>query len=122
MTKTSLIVLLGLISSCANIFSGNPERKLQTQVHAQINEKASQFRQCALDHKLFKAINSNRVRMVLFLDINSKGGVEKFKLDNAKYSEKFTDCIFNTVELISFPKFDSHEIISVEQPFIFSKK
>jgi len=122
MTKYFPYLLVFLLTSCAFIFNGNKERKLQTQIHAQISEKAAEFRQCAVQNQLFKQFDKKRIRVVLFLEISANGAVEKFKLDDSKYPEKFTDCIFNTIELIAFPKFDSHELLTIEQPFIFSKK
>lgn len=120
--KIQLIFMLFLISSCSFIYSGNKERKLQTKIVSKITEKASKFGQCAKKTKLFDELDQKRVRVVLFLDINANGAVEKFKLDGNDYPEPFTSCVFETVELINFPRFDSHEVIKVEQPFVFSKK
>jgi hypothetical protein len=122
MKRISLLLFFVLANSCAFIYTGNSERELQTKIHAKITEKAPRFRQCALDSKLFTQLNNKRVRIVLFLEISPAGAVEKFKLDKTEYPEKFSNCIFNTIELIAFPKFDSHEILKIEQPFIFSKK
>lgn len=121
-TKIHLISALFILTSCSFIYSGNKERKLQTKIVSQITEKASKFGQCATNTKLFDELDKKRVRVVLFLDINSNGAVEKFKLDGNEYPEPFTNCVFQTIELISFPKFDSHEVLKVEQPFVFSKK
>lgn len=115
-------VILFVLTSCANIFSGNKERKLQTEVISKINEKIPDFSKCAKATDVFSALNKKRIRVVLHLDIKPTGLVEKFKLDNTNYPENFTNCFFNTVELIQFPKFDSHELLKIEQPFVFTKK
>lgn len=120
LTSTFLTVLL--LSSCAQIFSGNKERKLQTEILARINEKAPSFGQCAKKSAVFDKLDKKRIRVVLFLNIKPNGSVEKFKLDGNNYPEDFTNCFFQTVELIQFPKFDSHELIKIEQPFVFNKK
>lgn len=98
------------------------ERVIQTEILQKLSQNAPQLAECAKRNKLFEAVGSERVRVVMHLSINSDRQVEKFKLDNPSYPETFVNCAFQVVDLISFPQIENHELLEVEQPFIFSKK
>ena len=122
MYKTLLIVPILLLNSCAFIYSGNKERKLQTEIIRLITAKNSDYAKCAKNFKIFKHFDEKRIRIVLYVDINIQGNIEKFKLDDRSYPEEFTNCIFQNVELIKFPKNEEHQLVKIEQAFIFTKK
>lgn len=117
-------IFLGLLlfTSCSLIPERSRERQIQTDIIASLTEKSSQFANCVSDNKLFDKFNVKRIRIVLFLSIDSNGQVEKFRLDEQKYPNEFSECMFKVVDTTVFPKIKSHEIIELEQPFIFSKK
>lgn len=119
-------ILFGLLAiqftSCAFIYSGNNERKTQTKLVQKINAKAKDFAKCAKESDIFKKLEMSRVPVTLYLEIEKSGSLSKFQLDNKNYPSEFIDCVFNTVELIQFPKLESHDLIKLEQPFVFSSK
>ena len=116
------VILVFLLSSCS-LFSGRErERKIQTEIISRLNAKSAQFASCAKQTKIFDHFKQQRVRVVLHLSINSEGQIEKFKLDGKDYPNEFSECIYQIADLIRFPKVDNHELIELEQPFIFSKK
>lgn len=98
------------------------DRKIQTEILSKISLKASELAYCAKKSDLFKKFKRDRIRVVMYLSINSEAQVEKFKLDDKPYPEDFANCAFNIIDLIAYPRVKSHELIEVEQPFIFSKK
>ena len=112
------IILLANLSSCAFIYSGNKQRKEQTEIIRLIKEKNRDFAQCAKKTDIFKQLDQKRVPV----EVNKDAVLEKFKLDDKKYPGEFTDCLFDVVELIQFPKSTEFELIKVEQPFIFKAK
>ena len=67
-------------------------------------------------------MKQERIRVVITLAINSNGEVEKFKLDKVTYPNGLSECFFTTIDLIAFPKFESHDLVELDQPIIFSKK
>lgn len=117
-----LITILILISSCTIFPERARERKIQSEIVSKLTNKSKKFSKCSRRSKIFNHFDSDRIRVVLHLSINSKGNVERFKLDDKNYPEKFANCIFKIVDLIKFPKIKNHEIIELEQPFIFSKE
>ncbi len=120
--KNLLLILVSLcIISCAQFENRKKERELQTQILNKLNEKTSLFSQCTKKAKIFDLFKNERIRVVLNISINSNGEVEKFKLDNKNYPEDYSMCMYNIVDLISFPKIDKHELIVLKQPFIFRK-
>ncbi len=115
------ISLVLILSSCS-LFLSKRERVIQTEILQKLAQKGSQLAQCAKENKLFEKYDSDRVRVVMFLSINSEKQLEKFKLDKPDYPEEFVNCAFQVVDLISYPKIENHELLEIEQPFIFSKK
>lgn len=120
--KICYLTLTFLFISCSIFPHRARERKIQSDIVSKISGKAPNLSACAKKHKIFDHLKQERIRVVLYLSINNKGLVEKFKLDEKEYSESFTECMFKVVDLISFPKIKNHELIELEQPFIFSKK
>lgn len=118
----SSILILLILGGCSLFSKNSRERKIQTTIIKSISSKSKQLSKCAKDSSLFTELDKTRVRVVLHLAINSQGQIEKFKLDNKNYPEDFSECVFKIVDLIVFPKIKNHEVIELEQPFIFSKK
>jgi hypothetical protein len=117
-----LIMMMFVLSSCS-LFSKNDEkRKLQTNILTLLNSNAGKFAKCAKKSELFKILKQDRARVVMLLSIRPNGQVESFKLDNSEYPAIFTECIFNIIDLLSFPKNNLNKIVELEQPFIFSNK
>jgi hypothetical protein len=98
------------------------EKDIQNEILSNLTEKSPQFSDCLKSNQLFKKFNTKRIKLVIFLTIDSKGHIEKFNLDEKKYPNLFSECIFNVVSTISFPKIKNHELIELQQPFIFSLK
>ena len=117
-----LIFGLIFLSSCTLVTDRNRERQLQTDIVAGITQEAPKLSQCAQDNNVFDLFKLDRLNMTLFLSINSDGQIGKFKLDKRKYPESFSECVYKVVNQVKFPKIKSHEVIELEQPFIFSKK
>ena len=97
-------------------------RDLQSQIYNSISSKNEDFGKCAERSQLYKKLKQDRIRVVLSLDINYNGELEKFQLDDKDYPSDFSDCVFGVLELVNFPKNSQKRIIEVEQPFIFSKR
>jgi hypothetical protein len=38
-----------------------------------------------------------------------------------KFSDKFSDCMFQVTDLIDFPSLEENEVIQLTQPFVFKK-
>ena len=123
MKKLIGLLLLNLIlTGCAFMRESGEHRHLQTEILNKITSKNKQFASCARNSDIYKALGASRVRVVLSLNINKHGELEKFQLDDQSYPMEFSDCVFETLELISFPSNKLDKMIEVEQPFIFSKK
>ena len=114
-------LFMALFTSCS-LFMSKRERVIQTEILQKISSKAPQLAECAKNNELFKQFDSDRVRVVMNIAINSEKQVERFKLDRQDYPEPFVNCAFQIIDLISYPKIENHEVLEVEQPFIFSKK
>jgi hypothetical protein len=111
-----------ILSSCS-LFSKNDEkRKLQTNILSLLNQNSSKFAKCAKKSDLFKILKQERIRVVMLLSISSNGQIESFKLDNSEYPSIFSECVFNVIDLLSFPKNKLNKLVELEQPFIFSNK
>ncbi|MCO4755112.1 MAG: hypothetical protein KC478_11565 [Bacteriovoracaceae bacterium] len=115
-----VLALLFLVS-CSTFHKRDKERDLQSQMLRALNDKSVDFATCAKKHGLFEKLGSDRIRVELILDINSKGQVEKFQIDNQSYSNEFVDCMFSVADLIAFPKLKKGEMVNLTQPFIFSR-
>ena len=115
-----VLALLFLVS-CSTFQERNKERDLQSKMLRALNDKSAEFASCAKKHKLFTKLGNDRIRVELILDINSKGQVEKFQIDNQSYSNEFVDCMFGVADLIAFPKLEKGEMVNLTQPFIFSR-
>lgn len=111
-----------MLVGCAFMRESGKHREIQTEILNNITSKSSDFAKCAEISDVYKALNQDRIRVVLYLNIDKTGELEKFQLDEQEYPAKFADCIFETLELINFPSNSDHDLIEVEQPFIFSKK
>ncbi len=116
------LILTILLSSCSIFKDRSRERKIQTDIISRLNQKADQYAKCAKENKVFQKLKQERLRVILHLSINAQGQIEKFKLDNKPYPNNFSECIFKITDTINFPKIENHELIDLEQPFIFSKK
>lgn len=115
------LICLFLFISCSLVPNRARERQIQTEILANLTEKSENFSSCVKSNDLFNKLNTKRIRVVLELSIDSNGQVSKFKLDDQKYPNEFSECIFNTVDTIIFPKVKNHEVIELQQPFVFSK-
>lgn len=115
-------LLFILLYSCTLLPYSSREREIQTDIVVNIREKSPQFAKCIKSNNLFSKFQKERIRLVVFLAIDSKGHIEKFQLDDKKYPNEFSECIFKVVDSVSFPKIKNNELIELEQPFIFSKK
>jgi hypothetical protein len=123
MTQKILMLLFTFTLISCSIFPQRVrERKIQSEIVSKISAKAPKLSSCARKHKIFQKFKEDRIRVVLSVSINNNGLVEKFKLDDKEYTEGFVECMFKVIDLISFPKIKDHELIDLEQPFIFSKK
>ena len=118
---TSALILITL-SSCAVFNKRDKQRAIQSEIISSLTTKNSDFAQCAKENKLFKLFKTKRIRTVLSLTLNERGQIDSFKLDKKKYPDSFSECVFNIVDLISFPKLNENQQIEFDQPFIFSKK
>lgn len=118
----STIFLISICASCSIFSNNNEHRTYQTKVLASMSEKSTFFAKCAENSDLFDHFARERIRTVIYLSLNKDGGIEKFKLDDKNYPETFTSCVFEALELISFPKTKNHDIVRIVQPFIFSQK
>jgi hypothetical protein len=116
------IFLISICVSCSLFSNNNEHRTYQTKVLANMSEKSVYFSKCAENSDLFDHFARERIRTVIYLSLNKAGGIEKFKLDEKNYPESFTSCVFEALELISFPKTEHHDIVKMVQPFIFSQK
>ena len=114
--------LILILSSCSILPERYRQREIQTEIISKMTEKSPEFSKCIETNQLFTKFNTKRVRIVIFLSIDSRGQIEKFKLDQKKYPNEFSECIFTTLDTVSFPKIKNHELIELEQPFIFSAK
>lgn len=117
-----MFILSLVLSSCSLFKQNTADRELQTKIIKNINAKTGQFAKCAKKTKLFKTLGKERVRTVIYLSLNKSGNVETFKLDDQAYPQDFSECVYEVVELIIFPRNKKHDLIEIEQPFIFSKK
>lgn len=123
MNKLVVLTLVSfVISSCAFMRESGEHRHLQTEILNKITSQNSNFASCAENSNIYKALGVDRVRVVLLLNISKNGELEKFQLDDQEYPTEFADCIFQTLELISFPANKENKLVEIEQPFIFSKK
>ncbi len=98
------------------------QRKIQTEIVSRLSAQSARFAKCAKEADLFKKLKQDRIRVTLHLSINAQGQIEKFKLDDKDYPDTFSECVFKIADVIHFPKIEDHELIELEQPFIFSKK
>lgn len=116
-----LIILLSLVS-CSLLPENSRKRKIQTEVVRTLTDRAPELSKCISENDLFEKFQTDRIRILVYLTINSKGQVEKFKLDEQKYPNEFSECIFQKIDSVSYPKIKEHEVLNLEQPFIFSKE
>jgi hypothetical protein len=119
--KPMKIIVLLFLTSCS-LFMSQRERLIQTEIISKISAKAPLLAKCAKQSQLFEKFQQDRVRVVMTLTINSDQQIERFSLDRTDYPEDFSNCAFQIVDLIAYPSIENHELIKVEQPFIFSKK
>jgi hypothetical protein len=119
-----IITLLSLIAlqSCSIIKNNSQERKIQSKIVNTLNSQSPKLSACAKKANVFKVFNQNRIRVVLYLTIDAKGSLRKFKLDDKIYPDEFANCVFQVVDLSIFPKSEKSQHIEIEQPFIFSEK
>lgn len=122
MTKYITLVFLLFLLSCSLIKQSDENRDIQTKIVNILNSKSPEFSHCAKKSDLFKVFDQNRIRVVLFISIDEKGLLRKFKLDDKIYPESFANCIFQVADLSIFPKLKESQLIEIEQPFIFSEK
>ena len=115
------VLCLFLLTSCS-LFMSKRDRLIQTEILQKLSLKAPQLAECAKRNQLFESLKSKRVRVVMQISINADRQIEKFKMDDPNYPESFVNCAFQIVDLISYPQIENHELLEVEQPFIFSKK
>jgi hypothetical protein len=115
-------ILILVLSSCSLFPTRVRERKIQTEIISKISGSSDQLAKCSKESDLFNKMKIERIRVLLYISINSKGQIEKFKLDDKQYPDDFSECVFKIVDLINFPKIQNNELIELEQPFIFSKK
>ena len=118
---TAFLLILTFFSSCT-LMMNKRERRLQTDIISKINAQAPNLAKCAKSARLFKALDKTRIRVVIDIAIDSNGQIERFKLDEKKYPERYAECIFKVLDIISFPKVEKGEVIELKQPFIFLKK
>ena len=116
------LILVFLLSSCSLLSQNDERRTLQTKILSKLAKNAPKFSECAQNTDVFKDQNAQRLRVVMHLSLSNKGSVESFKLDRSDYSTEFSECLFNVIDLMTFPKNKLGQIIEVEQPFIFSKQ
>jgi superfamily I DNA and RNA helicase len=118
-----LALALALFSSlsCGSFKERTQERELQSKMIRALNEKTPQFASCAKEHDLFERLKEERIRVELILDINSKGQVDRFQIDNQDYPNSFVDCMFKIADMISFPELKRGEVVHLTQPFIFTR-
>lgn len=123
MNRLFFLLLIGIFfTSCAFMRESGEHRSLQTEILNKITSKSSEFAVCAKNGKIYQKLGRSRVRVVLHINIDSHGVLEKFQLDDKEYPSEFADCVFQTLELISFPSNKENKLVDIEQPFIFSKK
>ncbi|MEX0798751.1 MAG: hypothetical protein WD025_04875 [Bacteriovoracaceae bacterium] len=115
------LLLISSLISCGSLRQRNKERDLQSKMIRALNARTPQFAQCAKQHDLFALFGKDRVRVELVLDINARGQVENFQIDDKKYPNSFVDCMFEVADLIPFPRLNKNEMAQLTQPFIFSK-
>ena len=109
------------MTSCSTIVERNKKRALQSDIIRSLNSQNKTFSRCAKATNIFDHFKKERVRVEIQLTLNAKGQIDKFQLDDQNYPNDFVDCLFQTVDLIIFPKLESNEIIELNQPMIFSK-
>ena len=120
--KLLMLPLLIFATSCSILSSRNQERTIQTKVIEKLTAKSEHFESCAINSDLFKKQKTDRIRITLDLIIGQNGELEKFSTSEAYYPEKFTDCLFNIVDQIKFPKLNEGTTLSLTQPFIFVQR
>lgn len=120
--KFNILAILLLLQSCTMLPKRDRARDLQTDIIAKLSEKTPQIGNCARGAKLKDIFKTNRFRIELYLTLNSKGQIDRFKLDDKNYPNEFVECVFRVVDLIDFPKLKEGESIELTQPFIFSQK
>ena len=116
------IILSTMMASCSLVIANKEHRELQTKIIQKISDKSSQFQKCAQKHKIHEHFKRNRVKTSMILTINHKGLVDKFRLDEKLYPEKFANCMFKVVDIIIFPKFKEGDLVNITQPFTFLKE
>lgn len=114
-------VVLFLIIACGLLPERTREREIQTEILSNLTQKSEDFSTCVKKNDLFNKFNTSRIRIVVKFLINSNGQVSQFQLDEKKYPKEFGECIAHTIEQITFPSIKGHEVIELQQPFIFSK-
>ncbi len=117
----SLIILIFISTSCSTIKERNKKRSLQSETIRSLTAKNVTFGKCAKAADIFGHFKKERIRVELQLTLNEKGQIDKFQLDDKNYPNAFVDCLFQTVDLIIFPKLGANEVIQLNQPMIFSK-
>ena len=121
MMKITSLILMTFIASCSSIKERNKTRELQTKILHIINSKTMAFSRCANENKIFDHFDSDRVRVELIIMLNHQGEIERFQTDDKKYPENFIDCIYSTIDKITFPKLKHGEAVQFTQPFIFKR-
>ena len=116
------IIFFFFLVSCALVPQRDRERKIQTQIISSLSQQSGELAKCVKSSNLFEKFNTNRLRLTLYLTINSDGLINKFKLDEKPYPTVFSECVFNKIDKISYADIKENELIELEQPFIFSKE
>jgi hypothetical protein len=119
--KSILLLNILIFTSCANLEERNKKRDLQSKILDLISSQNRKYALCAKENKIFNDINSERVKVDMLISINSEGQVNKFQILDNKFSDKFSDCMFQVTDLIDFPSLKENEVVQLTQPFVFKK-
>lgn len=114
-----LLILIFLLSSCANFKQRQKETSLQNKIIAKISKKKEKMQNCAENTKLFTKLNQARVRVELRLLIDITGELQSYSIDDQEYPVEFSKCIFGIVKKIKFPKLEDNEVVEILQPIVF---
>jgi len=120
MFKTFIFLIIVLNFQSCSLFMSKKERLLQTDILAKLSSQSANLAKCTKNSNLFKIFDKKRIRVVIFLSINSRGQIKRFNLDDKLYPVEYAECVFKVVDLVNFPKLDNGEVIELKQPFIFS--
>ncbi|MBL7664908.1 MAG: hypothetical protein JNM93_07220 [Bacteriovoracaceae bacterium] len=113
------IILLGLIlvTSCSQ--GPLDESQVKKRVRNLLVENVEDFKGCAIEYSDKTKTENSRIKIIIYLTLNSKGEVVKFWTNdkNNKKSE-LTNCMINVLENIKFPELGG-SLWQIEQPFVF---